>query len=39
MDESKITDLVNKSWKIEEYHREIKHYVMWKRFKQEKRSQ
>ncbi len=38
MDEPKRIDLANKSWKIEEYHREIKHYVMWKRFEQEKRS-
>jgi len=39
MDEPKRIDLANKSWKIKEYHREIKHYVMWIRFKQEKRSQ
>lgn len=39
MDESKKTDLVNKSWKIEEYPQGNKYYVMWKRFKQEKRSQ
>ena len=39
MDEPKRIDLVNKFWKIEEYHREIIHYVMWKRFEQEKRSQ
>lgn len=36
MDESNRTDLANKSWKIKEYHREIKYYAVWKRFKQEK---
>lgn len=39
MDGSKKTDFVNKFWKIEEYPQGNKHYAMWKRFKQEKRSQ